>query len=462
MRSAWSRYGILTAIIIGVLLSSAFASDLKSTIDITKVGKGARPIALGGAYTALAGDTSAIFTNPAGLGIQDKLSITSMNTQLMGCVDYKLIGGSYPTPYGTVAIGYVDASTPAGNHTYISGGVTVEAGAMYYSNRMIIVSYGGKMSNLIPLDIPVLKNIAIGANVKLFSQGFSGDLSGAPSASGSDIDFGLIYKVSDCLSIGGVLQNLSKSSDGEMSWSTGEKEEIAGINKIGAVCNLNKNLRTTVDIDFMQGNTPMIFHGGIEWDVMDYLALRGGIDQNYESVSEGNAGITTDLSGGVGINLGEFRFDYAYHNNQAMPENSTHYFSISYFLDPKVLSAKRDINKEQEPDDPYSKLIKEENKKTVKEEKIESPFAAQINKANKQTPKEEKVNDPYGQQMAQIEKLSAGDVKADNPYSKQINEAEKQKVESQDESADDYYSNLDEEQKDAEDYYTKLLNGELE
>ena len=86
-------------------------------------------------------------------------------------------------------------------------------------------------------------------------------------------------------------------------------------------------------------------HSGVEWDVMEYITIRGGIDQNYGSISEGTAGIKTDITAGVGIKYDGFRFDYAYHSDNAIPENSTHYFSISYFGTP-VEKAKAKDEKE--------------------------------------------------------------------------------------------------------------------
>lgn len=330
MRSAWLKYTITVIILLNILLVAAVAKETKSAIDITRVGKGARPIALGGAYIALADDTFAIFTNPAGLATLDKLSFTSMSTQLMECVDYKLIGASYPTNFGNFAIGYVNTTTPAGDHTYMTSGVTVEGGAMYYSNSIIILSYGTKLVDIMQSDNASFNDISLGASIKLFSQNFTGDINGSPRASGTDLDLGAIYKYSEDISFGAVIQN---ATNGSMDWSTGEKERIASTIKVGVAYKPLTNVRTVLDIDLLDSSYPYVIHGGVEWDIVEYLTIRAGMDQNLESQDNGSIGVTSDLSAGVGINLGEFRLDYAYHNNNAILTNSTHYFSISYFGD---------------------------------------------------------------------------------------------------------------------------------
>lgn len=341
----------IALLMLAILGCASYASDLKSSIDITRIGKGARPIALGGAYTALADDTSAIFTNPAGLGFNNRISFTSMSTQLLGCVNYKLIGGSYPTPFGNIAVGYVSATTPGGMRITETGGVTTEHGMLNYTNSIITFSYGTRITDILPLSNFVTDNLVIGASLKLFSQGFTGgSLSDAPTATGTDIDMGFIYNFSDSLSFGTVIQNSNKSTGGDMTWSTGEKEAIEGVNKMGLVYRPAKNIKTVVDMDILQGSAPVVMHGGVEWNAMDQLAVRFGIDQNYQSINDGVMGVSTDLSAGVGIDIGGFKVDYAYHNNSSMPENSTHFISFSYY-GAEVQKPKKESKEDKEEED---------------------------------------------------------------------------------------------------------------
>ncbi|MFC1559776.1 hypothetical protein ACFL4F_01585 [Candidatus Margulisiibacteriota bacterium] len=437
MRNSLFKNLIIAIAAVSILALPAFA-EIKSTVDITRVGKGARPIALGGAYTAIADDAFAIFTNPAGLGLQDKISLTSMNTQILGSIDYKVLGGVYPTDFGTIAVGYVNAASPAGNRT---DGAGVESGAMYYSNTVALLSYGTKLSDA----------LAVGASVKIFSQGFSGDISGSPQATGSDMDFGFIYKFSDDITIGSVFQNFIKSSDGEMSWSTGQKEEIVGTKKLGVAYQMNKDVKTTVDLEMFNGSAPLVIHGGAEWKVLDYLTVRGGIDQNFESTSENGKSVTTDLSAGLGIALSDFVFDYAYCSDHAIAENATHYFSISYYFptpekeedetvaDIEGAKMAAALNKELENAD-----ITEEDDTQVAEELNEELENASVIEGDDTKVAEELNNELETAKISKDIKESNVEVKTDNSYSKSINKQLEDSDISYNLSTedDDFYSNL--------------------
>ena len=308
---------IILAVSLVIMVSASFAEDHKTSVDLTAVGMGARPIALGGAYIGVADDASAIFTNPAGLAAQKDLSFVSMSSQILNTVDYKLIGFSCPTQYGNFGLGYVGATTPAGSHIYYVGGVTTEGGSMNYTDQMFIVSYGREIS----------EKVGVGANVKFLSQGLNGSISNAPSATGMTLDLGAMYAPTNKLTIGATVQNLM----GSLDWSTDEKETLPRLFKVGCSYKAVENVMVALDTDFdLDGGRDMVAHGGVEWQVIPMLSLRAGIDQQASSIADGTTGTSTDYLLGLGLQLDGFRFDYAYRQDQAFSELSTHYFSICY------------------------------------------------------------------------------------------------------------------------------------
>ena len=141
------RSSLLVVILILIFSVFAYADD-KTTIDITQVGMGARPIALG-AYTGLADDASAVFTNPGGIGLQDRLSFVSMSTQLLTTVNYQVASVVYPTQYGNFGVGYIGVSSPAGEHIYYDarnyGGRRFDV----ILNSMYVLSYGTDISSFV-------------------------------------------------------------------------------------------------------------------------------------------------------------------------------------------------------------------------------------------------------------------------------------------------------------------------
>jgi len=363
---------IIIIVCLALILSCHLpASALKNSIDLTEVGMGARPIGLGGAYIAIADDACAIFTNPAGLGLQNRISFVSMSTQLLLTVDYKLAAFSFPTQYGNFGIGYIGAASPAGDHTYYEGTTTVEAGPINYSNQMLILSYAtdisGSINNEFVLEGWEVKNLAVGANLKFLSQGFEG-FSNAPTATGLEADLGVIYMPTDKFTVGAMLHNILRGSGGEsLTWSTGEKEEIPVYLGLGCSYKVIDNVLVAIDSDLSSMNT--VYRGGIEWQVIPLLALRAGIDQKNTSINDNETGISSAYSLGAGIMWSGFRFDYAYKQNPVFTEYSTHYFSLGYAGEPML----KPVKAEESPLAQYEKLIegKGGNPEPVPAEQIE-------------------------------------------------------------------------------------------
>jgi len=354
-----TRFLLILCLILA--LSWPAYAEFKTSVDITEVGMGARPIALGGAYTGLADDASAIFTNPAGLGLQNKLSFVSMSTQILTCVDYKVAGFSYPTQYGNFGIGYIGASSPAGDYTYIKSGVTVEGGPMYYSNQMLILSYGNDISDLLSNTIysegGKIKSVCAGINIKMLSQGFSGGMKDAPSASGSQVDIGTMYMPNDRLTVGAVLQNIYRGGRGSngssIAWTTGENENLPELLKIGFAYKVLDSVTLNLDsTSSLNSSRDLLLGGGVEWKVVPYVALRAGLDQKNEAIDDAKVGVVTKTCLGVGLNYAGFGFDYAYRQDPVFTEFSTQYFSISYSGGPITLPAKSKSDTIAQQDEP--------------------------------------------------------------------------------------------------------------
>ena len=90
-----------------ILLSSLLSSQTVSKTGTTaaqflKIGVGARALAMGGAYSAVSNDATALYWNPAGLSSMKKNEILLDHQDWILDVDLDFIGGSYKTPFGTI------------------------------------------------------------------------------------------------------------------------------------------------------------------------------------------------------------------------------------------------------------------------------------------------------------------------------------------------------------------------
>ncbi|MFA6430926.1 MAG: hypothetical protein WCV91_00870 [Candidatus Margulisiibacteriota bacterium] len=288
-------------------VNTAIAGD---AIDLATAGIGARSIAMGSAYTAVADDATAILANPAGLGFQKQWGVTNMSANLLNKVDYKVTGVVYPIEFGTIGVGYLSASTPAGYITSDKASIS-SAQSISYGSNMLLLSWGKDLR----LNGEAGK-LSVGASVKATSSNFSG-LDG--SSSGTGMDLGLLYKPTENISGGVSLRNAM----GSVNWKGGNQETMPKMVTVGAALNNDKGL---VSMDVNLSDNKALLHGGAEYRPLDILVIRAGVDQTAISQDD----TVYNLSGGVGLNLNGFSFDYAYKQDYSIVENATHYFSISY------------------------------------------------------------------------------------------------------------------------------------
>jgi hypothetical protein len=311
------------------LASPAFAD--KVSTDIGLAGVGARPLGMGKAYTAVADDSNALFLNPAGLAFQNNWELTSLSTRLLDNVDYKMVGGVYKLGIGTVGVGYITTSLPAGftATTENVGGVDqiIPLLPVNYHKDLVYVSFGCKVNDGIRLP----KNfgeLSFGTALKVQSQNFGGAVS--EQAAGYDADVALLWKLNPDFSLGLNAQNILSASAPTITWSTGEKEKNANLLKLGGAYRPNSRLLIALDTEFSPaGKTPLLIHTGAEFKPVEFISFRAGIDQNPLALGNGGYSVLSNLTAGVGLDYQGIRFDYAYHQDPESRGNAAHYISIS-------------------------------------------------------------------------------------------------------------------------------------
>ena len=313
------RFILVAALMLGMVIS-ANASQI---LDPTDIGVGARPLGLGKAFTAIANDGSAIFTNPAGLAQSKTLNVVSMAGNLMSEVPYTVAGGSYPLFGGTIGIGYAGLGVSGINETTIVNGTPEITGNQgNYANSAINVSYAQSIG-----DLSIFKEPKLGATFKIISQGFSGTSSfEAGKGTGFDIDLGALASINEDTNVGITLKNIIPGNNFQ-------SDEIPMVIQGGiAKAFAQYNLLTSLDLEY---NRTILLHAGAEWSPLALIKLRAGVDQKPSAGSS-----ITNLAAGLGVNFRGFTFDYAYHTYAELSEFATHYFSIGYSLEkPKAAVA---------------------------------------------------------------------------------------------------------------------------
>ena len=326
-----------TICLIAILLIASSAYAAKSALDLGIAGVGARPMGMGKSFVSIADDANAVFQNPAGLGFTKSFAATSMSTRLLNRADYKLLGGIFPTKFGTVGLGYIGLNTPAGYKTTDRASLAT-ATPISYGSSLMILSYGYDLNRRITGT--AIGHMAIGGNLKFLNNKFDGieDASG----SGMEADLGMLVKPNKQLSLGVSLQNIWMGDT--IRWNSGAKEDVPATIRIGGSFLAQKNLLVSVDTETPTTNTPILLHGGVEWTPVPILSLRVGADQD----PTGPTSSVTNLTMGLGINVKGIRFDYAYRSDALQTDNSNHYFSISFAPEKPVVTEEAIANVKEE------------------------------------------------------------------------------------------------------------------
>ncbi|MCX5751170.1 MAG: PorV/PorQ family protein [Candidatus Saganbacteria bacterium] len=326
---------MLAGLVVIVLCSSVFAETNLAT-DPMRIGVGARPLGMGKAYVGLAEDCDTLFINPAGLGRIDSPKLTSMYANLMNDVGYVVLGGVYPNgDMGSIGVGLISS----GSNVNFWDAAGTSTGSGNWSSNLLFLSYG---TDLNKIGLTAFENVQLGASLKYFSRGGSGNatVEGA-SATGMDLDIGLLMKPLPWLNVGLVQQN---ALQGNITSGYGVADKLPSLTKAGvrigvlgseqnALMTADQTLDLAVDADIntSNANIPTAMHIGVEYWPLRVLALRAGVDQNASSGT-----VVSNYTAGVGFRYGGIQFDYAYHPYYGLTDDATHFFSISYVGEAKA------------------------------------------------------------------------------------------------------------------------------
>ncbi|MGB2983587.1 MAG: hypothetical protein WBC63_07000 [Candidatus Bipolaricaulia bacterium] len=268
-----------------MVLSAVALADGIGAFSAFKNGIGARALAMGGAFVAVADDATAMLWNPAGLAQLEDTRLSAMSTDLYGLgITHQYVGAV--TTFANLGIGL------GWERVSVDGQIVDEDGELGGPFTWVEQAIVGSLATNV-LDVAMA-----GANVKYFlADNGLGD-----SAAGFGFDLGLLVSLGDMFVIGVNAMDLAGSS---IEWGGGATDVISGLYKAGLAMKLADDrlvLATDVDFDGTDlGNT----HVGVEFQVIDELALRGGVvlTNNFQDYY---------FTVGAGINVAGLYVDAAY------------------------------------------------------------------------------------------------------------------------------------------------------
>lgn len=257
------------------------------SVQVLKLGAGARAAGMGNAFTAVADDVSAVYWNPAGLAVTEQESAALMHAILPEGISYDWLGYVKPAGPGTFGAGLQRLSYGSIAETDETG---FETGSFSPGETVGTVSYGLASGN-----------VGFGASLKYISGKIK------QSAATAAADLGLMYGISedDSLSLGFVLQNLG----GKMKYAS-EGDSLPLTFKVGAAYILTGSCLLAADAEMPSDNS-LNFALGTEYDVEMREGLVVSLRAGYNTRARDLGGLA-GVSAGAGARNQSGSVDYAF------------------------------------------------------------------------------------------------------------------------------------------------------
>jgi len=285
-----------------ILIFTGTTYAQKYTSEFLTIGVGARALGMGGAFSAIANDGSAVYWNPAGLSQLTKREISFMHaSRFNGLLHTNFINFIYPDKNGnTFGISYFRIGVddiPKSTKLDIKNRPIIE-GYMQDVEQALFLSLSHRVSN----------NFFIGGNLKTIRQNV-----GSNSSLGFGFDIATLYRFSKKFSVGANLQDIAGTY---VLWNTGQKDIRAPTIKWGfalsssvpflfgkATLAVNQNIRfegENSENAFALGEVAgSDFQFGGEFLFLNTVALRAGLERE-------------NFTAGTGFKINIFEIDYAF------------------------------------------------------------------------------------------------------------------------------------------------------
>ena len=299
MKIPYLMKGVTTTmkrVIVGTLallmvISAIALADGVGAFSAFKSGIGARALAMGGAFVAVADDATAMLWNPAGLAQLNDTRIGGMSTDLFGLgITHQFVGAV--TTFANFGIGLGWERTSVASQVVDEEG---EPGDLFTWNEQAIL--GTLATNIMDIGLA-------GANVKYYMA----DSGLGDTADGFGFDLGLLVNLGEMFAVGVTATDLGGTT---VNWVGGSQDVVSGLYKAGMAMKLvDGMLVLAADMDF-DGTTLGDAHVGMEFNIIKELALRGGVvltnsfQEYYFAV-------------GAGINVAGLYVDAAYMLEEAI------------------------------------------------------------------------------------------------------------------------------------------------
>ncbi|TPW07205.1 MAG: hypothetical protein FD129_2592, partial [bacterium] len=272
----------------------------KFAAEFLKVGVGARALGMGGAFTALADDASAIYWNPAGPALLVEPDVQLTHAEMFGgIVTHDVISGALPIGRngGRSSVGLSVIRLGVDDIKVTSDALRQEAGGLIVVDPDLVRIESA-------YDLGVFFNYAaglgekwsIGGNVKMIRQSLVGD----GSSFGIGADLGLLWLPSASTTFGLRLADITTT---QIKWDTGRHEKVSPTVTVGGqgtrgIGFLKGTVTLAADVQmafedlgeadqFSSGSMSGNLHAGGEYWYNSVVAVRVGTNSGHFAAGAG-------------------------------------------------------------------------------------------------------------------------------------------------------------------------------
>lgn len=281
------RFSLAVLVIVLMIPALAAAEDGSAGLAFLKLGVGARAIALGDAYTAVGGDVSTIYWNPAGMVDVEGTDVGLMHAEWFQDIRYEFAGGV--RSFGDQAFGVSLVGLYMDDLEERTGPTSEPIGHFGVFDFALTGAYARRLTD----------ELDAGVSVKYLHEKIDDEL-----ARGVAVDLGVIY---DCPRVSGLALGLAVQNLGPQMSFIEENFDLPVQYKAGAayvtdVETFKGDLLVTGDV-IVPDAGDMKTHFGLEYEYDDMVALRVGYRGGWDN---------QNISFGLGAKVKGMRIDYAY------------------------------------------------------------------------------------------------------------------------------------------------------
>lgn len=277
----------------------AIADDGGYAGAFLRIGVGARPLGMGGAFIATADDATATVWNPAGLGKLTNPQLASMYSFMSLSRSHHFLSYAHPLEsIGTLGFSWVNFGVKDIDGRDELGNPTEKFSD---SENAFLVAIGKGIGT----------RIAIGGTLKWIHHKLA-----EHKASGMGLDVGAIVKIDEQLQLAATVHDIAT----EVKWNTESrtKEELLSVRKLGvAFAPRDMPLKVLLDLA-SNAKQNLRYHLGLEYWPHPTIAARAGLDHRT---------VTLGASGAFTIASSTLELDYAFAPD-VLKQQATHRMSL--------------------------------------------------------------------------------------------------------------------------------------